>query len=430
MSNKKIAVIGTGYVGLVSAVCFADEGKTVICVDNDKEKIDMLNNGIMPIYEEGLEALCLDNQKRGTISFTTDIEQAVKNCLYIIIAVGTPSMDNGDVDMSAVWAVAKEIGKYINDYKVIINKSTVPVGTQEKVKKIVGEISNFQNYDVVSNPEFLREGTSIYDIRNADRIIIGTDSIKAKELMQDLYSLSDSKLMFTTPKSAEIIKYASNAFLSTKITFINEIANICDIVGADVKEVSAGMGFDKRIAPAFLNAGIGFGGGCFPKDTKALLNTAKEYGYDFKVLKSVIEVNELQKEIVIGKVNAILKEKPSKIAVWGLSFKPGTNDVRGSVGIEIIQKLKKQGHTIIAYDPKALEDAKRILKEEELASNMYDAVKDAHLLLVLTEWKDFANADFTKVKQSLKTPQVLDGRNCLDKEMLLELGFSYVGMGR
>lgn len=430
--NSKIAVIGTGYVGLVSAACFADQGWQVVCVDKDEEKIRGLERGVMPIYEAGLEGLCNKNFAAGRLEFTCDIGKAVQRCEYIVIAVGTPPMDDGSVDMSAVYGVARSIGYHINGYKVVINKSTVPVGTQQKVCEIIAESGANCDFDVVSNPEFLREGTAVYDLQHTDRIIIGVDGDRAKAKMLALYMHSDTYKMITDPISAEMLKYASNAFLATKITFINETANLCDRVGADVNEVAKGMGLDKRIAPYFLNAGIGFGGGCFPKDMRALLRLSEGLGYEFKILEAVVSANERQKQVVADKVKAALggEVKGKKIAVWGLSFKAGTNDVRGSVGIEIVHELKRAGAAISAYDPKAMEDAKRLLDVRDLEDNMYDALDGADILLVLTEWEEFRNADFNRIKRLLRRPIILDGRNCLDRKDLKDLGFTYIGMGR
>lgn len=431
--GHSIAVIGTGYVGLVSAVCFADVGKQVVCVDTNAEKIEMLNCGKMPIYEEGLEELCHKNVAAGRIEFTTDVAYGIEKCDYILMAVGTPPLDNGDVDMAAVWAVARSIGQHINGYKVVINKSTVPVGTQEKVTAIIKQLRPDADFDVVSNPEFLREGCAVHDVQHTDRIIIGAESKRAEEKMLELYTYSEAPKLVMTAKSAEMTKYAANAFLASKITFINEIANLCDRVGADVKQVSDGMMRDRRIAPYFLVAGIGFGGGCFPKDTRALSYLAKSNDYEFKIIDAVIRANDQQKYVVLHKaLNALGGEVAAlkkKVAVWGLSFKPGTNDVRGSIGIEIVLDLRRRGVQIAAYDPKAMEDAKRLLDEQELCADKYEAAKDADLLLVLTEWPEFVQADFGKVKALLAQPVIVDGRNCLDKEAVQQKGFTYIGVG-
>lgn len=429
--GKTVAVIGTGYVGLVTAVCFADVGHRVTCVDNDAAKVEMLNRGEMPIYEVGLEALCHKNHKEGRITFTGDIAAAIHESEYIFIAVGTPQLPNGDVNMSAVDAVSRSIAEHINGYKVIVDKSTVPVGTQEKITATIRSTRPESDFDVVSNPEFLREGSAVHDVQNTDRIIIGAETKRAADKMMELYEYSDAPKLVMSAKSAELTKYAANSFLASKITFINEIANLCDLVGADVTQVSKGMMTDRRIAPYFLLAGIGFGGGCFPKDTRALSFLAKTHGYEFRMLDAVIDVNDNQKYVVVDKAVHALEGEVSgkKVAIWGLSFKPGTNDVRGSIGIEIVLELKKRGAVIAAHDPRAMEDAKRLLKEEELCKDMYEAAEGAEILLLLTEWQDYVEADFDKVKTLLARPVVVDGRNCLDKAALDGKGFTYTGVG-
>lgn len=431
--SHTIAVVGTGYVGLVQAACFANEGKQVVCVDTNEEKIELLGRGVMPIFEEGLEELCLINHAAGRLEYTTDIAYAVKKCEYIFVAVGTPPQDNGDVDMDAVWTVARSIAQHMDGYKIIVNKSTVPVGTQERVAGIIRELRPDADFDVVSNPEFLREGVAVYDVQHTDRIIIGADSERAAQKMMDLYGYSASHKMVMTPKSAEMTKYAANSFLSTKISFINEIANLCDVVGADVKQVAEGMMRDRRIAPFFLVPGIGFGGACFPKDTRAISYLAKSHGYDFKIVDAAIAVNDEQRYVVMRKALAALGGESAavgkRVAVWGLSFKPGTNDVRGSVGIDIVLALRERGVKITAHDPQAMGDARRLLNDDELCGDMYDAAEGADLLLVLTEWPVYVDADFAKVKRLLKQPMVVDGRNCLDRDALLAQGFSYAGVG-
>jgi UDPglucose 6-dehydrogenase len=346
-----ISVIGTGYVGLVSGVCFAELDHKVICVDISEEKINMLNQGIMPIYEEGLEEMCNRNKDAGRIEFTTDLEHGVRNSDIIFIAVGTPSLPNGQADLSQVEDVARNIAKHMNGYKIIVNKSTVPVGTQKIVTQIINDnLVEQHDFDVVSNPEFLREGTAIFDTMNTDRVVIGTDSEKAAKIMEELHKPFNAPILIVDPESAEMIKYAANAFLATKISFINEIANICERVGANVESVAKGIGLDKRIGDKFLNAGIGYGGACFPKDTKALVKIAEKAGYEFKIVKSIIEVNNNQKIRPFEKLKEKIGElKGKKIGIWGLAFKPNTNDMREAPSLDIINRLILEGARVIAY---------------------------------------------------------------------------------
>lgn len=427
-----LCVIGTGYVGLVSGVCFAEMGNKVICVDIDEEKINMLNNDIMPIYEKDLEELCVKNRKEGRIEFTTDLDYGVKNSDIIFIAVGTPSLPNGDVDMSAVEAVAKGIARAMNGYKVIVDKSTVPVGTQKWVTKIIKENQvEKHDFDVVSNPEFLREGTAVHDTMNTDRVIIGSDSERATKIMVELHKPFNAPIEVMEPESAEMVKYAANAFLATKITFINEIANICEKVGADVVKVAKGIGLDHRISDKFLRAGIGFGGACFPKDTKAIVKIGERLGYDFKVVRSVIEVNELQKLRPIEKLKQALGDINGKtIGILGLAFKPGTDDMREAPSIEIINKIQELGGKIKAYDPVAVKTAKGILKDVQYCKDTYETVKDTDAVILVTEWDEFRNISLEKVKDLVKNPVFIDGRNVFDYDTMTNLGFKYYCIGR
>lgn len=427
-----LCVIGTGYVGLVSGVCFAELKNKVICVDIDQDKISKLNNGIMPIYEENLEEMCNRNRKEDRIKFTTDLEHGVKNSDVIFIAVGTPALPNGQADLSAVEAVAKEIAKHMNGYKIIVDKSTVPVGTQKWVTQIIKDSQTEKHdFDVVSNPEFLREGTAIHDTMNTDRVVIGSDSKRAIEVMVELHKSFSAPMVITDPESAEMIKYAANAFLATKITFINEIANICEKVGADIKEVAKGIGLDNRISPKFLQAGIGFGGACFPKDTKAVTKIGENVGYDFEVVKSVIKVNEKQKLRPFEKLQRSLGTINGKtIGILGLSFKPNTDDMREAPSIDIINAIQKSGGKVKAYDPISIETAKNVLMNVEYANTPYDAVRDVDAIILVTEWKEFSLLDFKKVKELSKGNIFIDGRNVFEYNEMKEFGFEYYCIGR
>ncbi len=427
-----LCVVGTGYVGLVSGVCFAELGNKVICVDVSKEKIDKLNNGIMPIYEENLEGMCNRNRLAGRIEFTTNLEYGIKNSDIIFIAVGTPSLPGGQADLSQVEMVAKNITQYMNAYKIIVNKSTVPVGTQKWVKKIIQENRvNEHNFDVVSNPEFLREGTAIYDTMHPDRVVIGAENEKSAKIMSKLHEPFKASIMVTDPESAEMIKYAANAFLATKITFMNEIANICERIGADVSEVAKGMGMDSRISEKFLNAGIGFGGGCFPKDIKALVKIGERVGYDFKVVKSVIQANNLQKLRPLKKLRMAMPEiKGNTIGILGLAFKPNTDDIREASSIAIINEIQKMGGKAKVYDPAAMETAKKVLKDVEFAPSAYDAVKDVDAIILATEWKEFKELDLNKVRKLAKGNVFIDGRNVFDNKTMSQLGFKYYCIGK
>ncbi|MBI4744404.1 MAG: UDP-glucose/GDP-mannose dehydrogenase family protein [Actinobacteria bacterium] len=427
-----VGIIGVGYVGLVTGSCLARMGNKVICADIDTEKIDKLNQGIMTIYEPGLDEVVKAGLAETTLRFSDQIESTVEESDLIFICVGTPSDESGAADLKYVKEVAKGIAASIHRYKVIINKSTVPVGTTRIVQKIIEEnMPHFHEFDVVSNPEFLREGSAVEDFMNPDRIVIGSDSQKAIGLMTELYAPLKAPLVIADSASAEMIKYASNSFLATKVSFINAISNICDNVGADVKKVALGMGYDKRIGFEFLEAGPGFGGSCFPKDCKALIKIAEDSGYDFRLLKGVMEVNEAQQELMVSKLKNLLgglKEKT--IAALGLSFKPNTDDIRESPAICIIKGLLKEGASVKAYDPVSNENAKKILPEIKYEKDAYDAVKGSDGIIILTEWDEFKWLDFEKIKQTVKNPLILDTRNCLDPQLLRKSGYIYQGVGR
>lgn len=428
----KIGVAGAGYVGLVTAACFSELGNDVICVDIDEEKIKKLNNGIMPIYEPGVEELVKRNRKEKRLAFTTDLKDAIKQSEIIFICVGTPPKENGDADLSYVENVARTIADVMDSYKLIVDKSTVPVQTGEKVARTIKSYNRHKvEFDVISNPEFLREGSAVNDFMHPDRIVIGCESEKAKQIMEKIYSPLKSTILFTDIKSAEIIKHASNSFLATKISFINAVANICELAGADVEKVAEGMGMDKRIGSQFLNAGIGYGGFCFPKDAEAFIRIAEKLGYDFRLLKSTQEINQLQKEIFVKKVEkALWVVKNKNIGVLGLAFKPNTDDMRFAPSVDIIEALQKEGAKIKAYDPEAMEKARQILKNVEYCNNPYDAAKDADALLIMTEWNEFKELDMNKIKSLMRHHLILDGRNIYNPEDMKKEGFTYISMGR
>lgn len=426
-----IAVVGTGYVGLVTGACLAKIGHNVSCIDIDKNKISRLKKGIIPIYEPGLDKVVKEVVKKNKLIFETSLKKVLPEAQAVFIAVGTPAKKDGKADLQFVYQVAKEIGENIKKYKVIINKSTVPVGTAQDVKNIISKFYK-GNFAVVSNPEFLKEGFALEDFMKPDRVVIGFDDKKAKKIMSEIYKPIRTKKVFTSIESAEMIKYASNAFLATKISFINEIANLCEKVKANINEVSHGMGLDKRIGKSFLSAGIGYGGSCFPKDTSALNQIAGTKGYDFKLLKAVIEVNSKQRQSVIDKLEQIFGNlKNKRIAVLGLAFKNNTDDVRESAAIDIIRMLTGVGARIKAYDPKANDNAKEILNSGvKIVNNPYDAIKRADALVIATEWPEFANLNFHKIKSLLKKPIIIDGRNLLNPVIIKNLGFQYFGIGR
>lgn len=427
----KICVVGTGYVGLVTCACFADLGNEVIGVDQDTEKIRSLEQGHVPIFEPGLQELIERNRGKRLV-FTTDLAKGIQDSEFIFIAVGTPPQQNGEADLTAVKAVAADIGKHLNGPKIVVDKSTVPVGMGDLVASIIEEHSRHQHpVEVVANPEFLREGSAVHDFMQPDRILIGTNHPAAAERLGELYKPLEAEIMVTDLRSAEMIKYASNAFLAAKITFINEIANLCDRVGADVAKVAHGMGLDHRIGPAFLNAGAGYGGSCFPKDVSALVQKAAKEGYEFKLLKAVMEANEYQKQSLLVRVKEILGPLEGKqIAVWGLSFKPNTDDLREAVSAAVIPLLQENGARVRAYDPAAMAHAERLLPGVKLTDNAYAAVEGAHCLVILTEWNEFKEMDLARVKSLMRSPLMIDGRNIYDPAKVKALGFTYRGIGR
>jgi UDPglucose 6-dehydrogenase len=430
-------MVGTGYVGLVSGACFSEFGIDVICVDNVKEKIDMLNNGIMPIYEPGLDVLIQKNVKEDRLSFTTDLKDAIEKCLVVFISVGTPPNPDGSPNLRYVWEVAEEVAGAMNGYKVIVNKSTVPVGTGEKMKSFIQEKLQARcNFSVVSNPEFLREGSAIDDFMRPDRVVIGVDDSEAAAIMKDLYSplyLIEKPVIITSVKSAELIKYAANSYLAMRVSYINEISNICEKVGADVHQVALGMGLDNRIGKKFLHPGPGYGGSCFPKDTRAFLQLATEHDYDFKIMRAVIEVNERQKSNAIDKIVSKTGEVSGKtIGILGLSFKPNTDDMRDSPSVPIITHLLKEGATVKVYDPVAMEESKKHLNGEtvQYCESVYEVAEGCDALVFLTEWNQFRKIDLEKIKKLLGKPVVIDLRNIYEPEAMRQMGFDYTGMGR
>ncbi|MCD4813031.1 UDP-glucose/GDP-mannose dehydrogenase family protein [bacterium] len=426
----KICVVGTGYVGLVSCACFADLGNDVIGVDIDPKKIANLKQGKIPIFEPGLKEL-VDHNLGKRLHFTTDLKEGVEKSDFIFIAVGTPPMETGEADLTYVKQVATGIGKHLNGRKIVVDKSTVPVGMGDLVVSIIEEHGGTDHQiDVVSNPEFLREGSAVHDFMNPDRVLIGTNNLDAAERVSELYKPLEADIMVTDLRSAEMIKYASNAFLATKITFINEIANLCEKVGADVTKVAHGMGLDSRIGHPFLNAGAGYGGSCFPKDVLALIEKAKKEGYDFKILNAVITANDFQKKSMLTRIKEVLGPLEGKqIAALGLAFKPNTDDLREAVAVEVIQLLQENGARVRAYDPAAMALAKKLLPEVKLAESAYDAVKGAHCVVVFTEWNEFKEMDLERVKSLMKTPLIVDGRNIFNPEKVREMGFTYRGVG-
>jgi len=431
---KKIAVMGVGYVGLVTGTCLAELGNEVICVDIDKARVDRLNNGVMPIYEQGLEELVEENAKNKRLFFTTDAVKAIKQAEIIFIAVGTPPMPDGSVNLEYVKSAAETVGKNMNGYKVIINKSTVPIGTGDSVTKIVKEFYKGE-FDVVSNPEFLREGTAVYDFMNPDRIVVGTNSSKAKKILQELYSnFATENLVFTDVKTAEMIKYASNAFLATEISFINSIANLCEKLGADVEKVAMGMMLDKRIGlKAFLHAGVGYGGSCFPKDVKGLIQIAQENGIRFGILEEVENTNNAQKQSLLAKIQKLLGQdlQGKNITVWGLAFKPHTDDVREAPALVIIRQLLDRGVSVKVFDPIAQEQAKKMLDGNVTYENdLIKSVEKSDCLVIVTEWPEFKTVDLKKIKSAMKGKNIVDGRNIFEPKEMEKEGFNYISVGR
>ncbi len=430
-----ICIVGTGYVGLVTGACLAEYGMNLICVDNDSPKIDLLRQGRVTIHEPGLEDLVVKNMREGRLSFSTSIEEGVGSSLVVFIAVGTPSCDDGSADLKFVEEVAKEIARYMDGYKVLAVKSTIPVGTCRHLKQVIKDHQVRPiPFDIVSNPEFQREGSAIEDFMRPDRVTIGAESEQAIAIMKDIYSalyLIETPFVITSLETAEMIKYAANAFLATKVSFINEIANLCETMGADVHHVARAMGLDGRIGKKFLHPGPGFGGSCFPKDTRALSRMAREKGYSFKILDAVIAVNEEQRKRMILKIVEKVGDLRGKtIGILGLSFKPNTDDIRESSSIVIIQGLLEKGANVKAFDPAAMEEAKAILPEIEYGKDAYDVVRGADALVLATEWNQFRRLDLQRIKELLKSPVFIDLRNVYDPDQMKRLGFDYSGVGR
>jgi len=430
-----IAVVGTGYVGLVTGTCFAEMGNHVICVDIDAAKVAAMKQGKVPIYEPHLDMLFERNLKQGRLKFTTVLADAIKDAQVIFLALPTPPGEDGSADLRYILGVADELGQMITEYKVIVNKSTVPVGTAEKVQKTVAAKCKVA-FDVVSNPEFLREGFAVDDFMKPDRVVIGTDSDRARKIMADLYApfvRQGNPIYYMDARSSEITKYAANAFLATKITFMNEIANLCEKVGANVDMVRIGIGSDTRIGKRFLFAGIGYGGSCFPKDVQALSKTAGEYGYDFKVLDSVMQVNDVQRTVIAEKIKSYFNNnlKGKKIALWGLAFKPDTDDIREAPALYIIDALLNEGAVISAYDPEAMENIRKAIGDRiEYAPDPYAATDKADALLIATEWSVFRTPDFDAISKRMNSKTIFDGRNLYDPEKMRELGYYYNSIGR
>lgn len=434
-----IAVVGTGYVGLVSGTCFAEMGVNVTCVDVDKAKIQALLDGNIPIYEPGLDEMVLRNHREGRLNFTTDLTTCLDNVDIVFSAVGTPPDEDGSADLQYVLAVARTFGQNINKYTILVTKSTVPVGTAKKVKTAIQEELNKRGvqipFDVASNPEFLKEGAAIKDFMSPDRVVVGVESEQAKEMMSKLYRpflLNNFRVIFTDIPSAEMIKYAANSMLATRISFMNDIANLCEIVGADVNMVRKGIGADSRIGNKFLYPGCGYGGSCFPKDVKALIKTAEKSGYNMQVLKAVESVNDYQKTVVFNKLKSYYDGdlQGKTIAIWGLAFKPETDDMREATSLVTIELLKNAGCKVKVFDPVAMDECKRRIGDQvEYAADMYDAVLDADALLLLTEWKQFRLPSWGVIKRSMKQPVVIDGRNIYDKEEMKSQGFEYQCIG-
>jgi UDPglucose 6-dehydrogenase len=429
---KSICVIGVGYVGLVTGACLADLGNRVICLNRNKIKSDNLKQGLLPIYEPGLEEIVRRNYEAKRLDFTTSYDEALQDAEYVFIAVGTPSGSEGEADLSHVTQAAEQVAQRLTRPLIIVNKSTVPIGTGDWVADIINEHKhNDVAFSVVSNPEFLREGSAVYDFMNPDRIVLGSTQRQAAEKVAELYEPLQAHVIITDLRTAEMIKYASNAFLATKISFINEMANICEALGADVREVARGMGSDRRIGPEFLGAGVGWGGSCFPKDVKALAHIAATHGSHPQMLRAVMDINYDQRKRVIQKLREILTHfRGNTIGVLGLSFKPNTDDMRDAPSIEIIHMLQHEGAQIKAYDPVAMDNAKKILKDLTYCDNPYEVAADADALVLVTEWNEFKQLDMTRICKSMRQPVLIDGRNIYDPERMRALGFTYRAMGR
>ena len=431
----KIAVVGTGYVGLVTGTCLAETGNQVTCVDINEKKVEMMKNGQVPIYEPGLELLFNRNISHNRLSFTTNLQEAIEDAKIIFLALPTPPGGNGAADLSYVLGAAKDIAKLLKEYKVIVTKSTVPVGTADKVTAIMKQHTNVE-FAVVSNPEFLREGVAVDDFMKPDRVVIGTMDERARKLMGELYSpyvRQGNPIVFMDERSSELTKYAANSFLATKISFMNEIANLCEKVGADVDMVRRGIGADDRIGRRFLFSGIGYGGSCFPKDVQALAKSAEENEYEFRILNSVMKVNEIQKKVLVEKLKKYFKGdiKGKKFAMWGLAFKPETDDIREAPSLYVIDELLKAGASVVAFDPEAMNNVKALLGDQiSYAENQYEALKDADALLIVTEWSVFRTPDFDLLENLLKNKVIFDGRNLYDLQKMIDCGFYYNSIGR
>jgi UDPglucose 6-dehydrogenase len=427
-----IAIIGSGYVGLVSGTCLAELGNKVLCVDNDEKKIAALKKGRLPIYEPGLERLIKNNVKKKRLKFSTHIKEALDQSEVIFIAVGTPSLENGEADLTGIENVARLIAQNLSGYRLVVEKSTVPVETGAWVKRTISTyLKRPVKFDVASNPEFLREGCAIDDFMHPDRIVIGVETKKARDMLTAIYKPLKAPILVTDIKSAELIKHAANSFLATKISFINAVAHVCDLVGADIKEVASGIGLDKRIGSSFLNAGIGYGGSCFPKDVDAFIKICNKVGYDFQLLDEVKRINEQQRDFFLAKIKDslwLLKDKT--IGILGLSFKPNTDDIRNSPALDIIRALREEGAAVKVYDPQAMPRARGVLENITFADNAYQACRNCDCLLFLTEWEEFKKIDFSRVKKLLKRPLVIDGRNMFEAKDLKKKGFTYVCIGR
>jgi UDPglucose 6-dehydrogenase len=432
----QIAVIGTGYVGLVTGACFAETGNHVVCVDIDTNKVTRLKNGEVPIYEPGLDVIFERNTKQGRLSFTTNLEEAIKDATIIFLALPTPPGADGSADLSYILSVAKELSQIITDYKVIVDKSTVPVGTAEKVSEILAQKLSKNQFDVVSNPEFLREGVAVDDFLKPDRVVIGTQSAKAQKIMRQLYEpfvRQGNPIFFMDLRSAEMTKYAANAYLATRISFMNEISNLCEILGADVDMVRKGMGSDSRIGKRFLFPGVGYGGSCFPKDVQALAKTANENNYPFHILSSVMQVNDNQRVLLANKIISRFNGhlKGLTIAIWGLAFKPNTDDIREAPALFIIEALLAAGASVKAFDPEAMPNVRKILGDRiEYVNEPYEALIEADALAIVTEWSQFRTPGFKIMKQLMRQPKIFDGRNLYDLDLMMEEGFYYESMGR
>ncbi len=432
---KKIAVVGTGYVGLVTGTCFAETGNQVVCVDIDKSKVEGMRNGKVPIYEPNLDVLFERNVNAGRLTFTTDLEKGIKDAEIIFLALPTPPGEDGSADLRYILGVADQLGHLLSDYAVIVDKSTVPVGTADKVREAIAKNARCQ-FDVVSNPEFLREGFAVSDFMKPDRVVIGAGSERARKVMEQLYKpfvRQGNPIIFMDERSAELTKYAANSFLATKITFMNEVANFCELVGADVDKVRIGIGSDDRIGKRFLFPGIGYGGSCFPKDVQALVKSGKENDFDFRILQAVIEINEDQKKVLLPKVKNYFRGNLTgkKIAIWGLAFKPDTDDIREAPALEIIQDLLNHGASISSYDPEAMPNVKQHFGDSiEFSSSEYDALHGADALIICTEWGIFRNPDFERMAEAMNDKVIFDGRNLFDVDEMTEKGFYYNSIGR